>query len=237
MRLPLQSGFRLTARDLEIISWTGRLRFAEAAQVARRFRMDRRNAYRRLHRLVAHSLLDHRRIFHALPGAYLVTKGGLDAAGLQLPRPRVDVRSYRHDREVAWVLIALESEFGPTAILSERELRSRDLRSPGWPRYAVWRGNHRTRRGLHFPDLAVERRDGLLAVEVELTGKGRARLDSIVAGYVRARHVAAVRYYAAPTARRGVERAVARASAHELFEIRTWEESCGFADAGALAAA
>ncbi|MGH2762797.1 MAG: hypothetical protein ACRDL4_01235 [Thermoleophilaceae bacterium] len=221
-----------------MVRWTGRLRFAEAPQVARRFGMDQRNAYRRLHGLVAHSLLEHRRIFHAEPGAYLATRAGLDAAGLQLPRPRVDVRTYRHDREVAWVLIALELEFGRTPILLERELRSRELRGAEWPRCAVWRGNQRTQRGLHFADLAVEIEDRrLLAIEVELTGKGRKRLDSIVAAYVRARHVATVRYYAAPAARRGVERAVARASAQGLFDIRTWEESYGVTDAGALAGA
>jgi hypothetical protein len=220
-----------------MVRWTGRLRFVEAPQVARRFGMDQRNAYRRLHGLVSHELLDHRRVFHAQPGAYTTTKAGLRVAGLGLPRPRVDVRSYAHDRAAGAVLIALEREFGPDRVLTERELRSREPGVPPLPRYAVWRGVQRTRRGLHFPDLAVELDDSLLAVEVELTGKGRARLDSIVAAYVRARHVAAIRYYATPAARPGVERAVARASAQVLFDIRPWEERHGFADAGALAAA
>jgi hypothetical protein len=89
----------------------------------------------------------------------------------------------------------------------------------------VWRGTQRTRRGLHFPDLAVELDGGAtLAIEVELSAKGRRRLESIVAAYVRARHVAGSRYYAAPAAYRGVERAVARAGAQRLFEIRIWKE-------------
>jgi hypothetical protein len=73
--------------------------------------------------------------------------------------------------------------------------------------------------------LAVELDGGpTLAIEVELSAKGRRRLESIVAAYVRARHVAGVRYYAAPAAYRGVERVVARAGAQGLFEIRIWKE-------------
>jgi hypothetical protein len=64
-----------------------------------------------------------------------------------------------------------------------------------------------------------------LAVEVELTAKGRGRLDSIVAGYVRARHIAGVRYYAAPAARAGLERAISRAGAGALFDVHTTKET------------
>ena len=123
------------------------------------------------------------------------------------------------------MLIAVEREFGARRVLTERELRSRDSGVAQRARYGVWLGGQRTRRGLHFPDLVVELEDGAtLAIEVELTAKGPRRLAAIVAAYVRARHVAEVRYYAAPAARRGVERAVARAGAQSLFEIRTWKE-------------
>ena len=56
--------------------WIGRLRFAEARQVAARFGMDERNAYRRLRGLVTAELLHHCRIFHGEPGAYAATKVG-----------------------------------------------------------------------------------------------------------------------------------------------------------------
>lgn len=44
-------------------SGVGRQRFAEARQVAWRFGMDERNAYRRLRGLVSLALLEHRRVF------------------------------------------------------------------------------------------------------------------------------------------------------------------------------
>ncbi len=207
-----------------MVRWIGRARFAQAEQVAARFGMDERNAYRRLRGLVALELLEHRRVFHARPGVYLATGDGLAAAGVRLPRPRIDIRTYRHDRIATAVCMDLEREFGPAAVVTERELRAHDTAGVESPRYAVRLGAQATRRGLHFPDLAVETGRGPVVIEVELAVKGRARLDSIVSAYVRGRHIAAVRYYAAPAARTAVERAVARASAGELFDVRPLED-------------
>lgn len=165
----------MTPRDLAIVRWIGRLRFAEGRYVATRFAMDQRNVYRRLRGLVALQLVEHRRIFHAQPGAYSATRAGLGAAGLTLPPPRVDLRTYHHDRAQGVVMIALEREFCAHQVLTERELRSRDLGAPQRPRYGVWLGGQRTRRGLHFPDLAVELESGeTLAIEVELTARAAA---------------------------------------------------------------
>jgi hypothetical protein len=217
-------GFRVTARDLEMVRWLGRLRFAEAGQVARRFEMDERNTYRRLRGLVRLDLLAHQRVLHGEPGAYWATRAGLDAVALLLPPAGVDIRTYEHDRLLAATAIRLEHEFDRPAVKTERELRSRDA-TADQPHYAVRRAGQLGRRGLHFPDLAVDGADGRpLAVEVELTAKGRGRLDSIVAGYVAARHIAAVRYYAAPAAKAGLERAIARAGAGELFHVYDTEE-------------
>lgn len=186
--------------------------------------MDERNAYRRLRGLVGLGLLEHRRVFHAQPGVYLATVAGLAAAGIRLPRARIDIRTYRHDRIATGVSIELERELGPAAVVTERELRARDATGADRLRYAVRLGAQTTRRGLHFPDLAVETDRGRLVVEVELAVKGRARLDAIVGAYVRGRHIAAVRYYAAPAARAAVERAIGRASAGELFDVRPLED-------------
>lgn len=217
-------GFRVTDRDLEMVRWIGRHRFVEARQVAARFAMNTTNAYRRLGGLVALGLLAHRRILHGRPGAYWTTRTGLRTVGLRLPAAGVDIRTYDHDLLAASLSIKLEEEFGASAILAERELRSRDTASDQ-PRYAVALGG-KSARSLHFPDLAANPEDrGVLAVEVELTPKGSTRLDTIVAGYVRARHIGSVRYYLAPAARRGVERAVERARATPLFDLRPLEEA------------
>lgn len=217
---PRRSSFHVTERDVAIVRWIGRLRFAEAEQIAGRFEMDLHNAYRRLRGLIALDLVEHRRVFHAQPGAYTTTRAGLELAGLRLPPGRIDIRTYEHDRLMGDVAIALEREFGAAAMVTEREMRSVDATADP-PRYAVRRGASESKRALHFPDLAVELDDGRrLAVEVELSAKGRTRLDSIVTAYVRAPRVSEVRYYVAPAALDGVNRAVDRAAGGDRFEVR-----------------
>jgi hypothetical protein len=206
-----------------MVCWIGRQRFAEAVQVARRFGIDKRNTRRRLRGLIGLGLLDHRQVFHRQAGVYWATRGGLKAAGLRLPPAGIDIRTYEHDRMATSIAIDLEDEFGRRAVATERELRSHDAAATD-PRYGIRRSMSTGRQGLHFPDLAIEGADGRpLAVEVELTAKGRARLDSIINAYVRARHIAGVRYYVAPAAAKGLNQAVTRAGANDLVDVRRVE--------------
>jgi hypothetical protein len=239
-------GFRLTPRDKEIVRWIGRLRMAGAAHVAERFGLGRAVTYARLRGLVRLGLLEHGRIFHGAPGVYLATRVGLASADLELPPARVDLRTYAHDVEVGWLVVGLEREFGPDRVRTEREMRTFDTapgRPPGVrPSFAVSLSGARgqlqfTPAGyprLHFPDCAVISAEGegdrLLAVELERTAKGRARLRRILAGYVAARHIGGVRYYAlGERVRELVESEVAAQRADQLIEVRPWltDELCG----------
>src|SRR4029079_11888655 len=84
------------------------------------------------------------------------------------------------------------------------------------------------RQRVHFPDCVVAQGSGepstwMLAVELERTAKGRARLRRILAGYVAARHISAVRYYArGDRVRDLVEREVGALRANVLIEVRDW---------------
>jgi hypothetical protein len=70
---------------------------------------------------------------------------------------------------------------------------------------------------------AAEGSDGGLAIELERTPKGRARLRRILRGYVAARHVRLVRYYVlGDRVRALVESEVAAQHAESLIEIRGW---------------
>lgn len=231
-------GFRLTARDREMVRWIGRLRMATAAQVAERFGLGRAVSYARLNGLSRLGLLDHARIFHAVPGVYLATRAGLACVDLSLPPPRVDLRTYDHDVELSAVVIELEREFGAGRIATEREMRAADtpvaqapVERPGFAIQLA--GAHGQLQltpvghpRLHFPDCAVfvENRESegkVMAVELERTAKGRARLRRILAGYVASRHIDAVRYYVtAERVRDLVATEVASLKAQELIEIR-----------------
>jgi len=228
----------LTARDREMVRWVGRLRMATAAQVTERFQLGRAVGYARLSGLVRLGLLDHARIFHAAPGVYLTTRAGLACVDLALPPPRVDLRTYDHDLQLTALVIELEREFGADPITTEREMRAADTPVGSGPverpRFAVPLAGARGQLQLtpvghprlHFPDCAVAVEDPgtdakVLAVELERTAKGRARLRRILAGYVASRHIDAVRYYA--TSQRVndlVETEVTRLTAQTLIEIR-----------------
>jgi hypothetical protein len=236
----LRRGFRVTTRDKEIVRWIGRLRLANAAQVAERFRLGRAVTYARLRGLVHLGLLDHARIFHRAPGVYLATRLGLASVDLELPPARVDLRTYTHDLELASLVVALESEYGPDSVRTEREMRAEetplDATSIARQRFAVpltgasgqLELTPARHRRLHFPDCAVigaaaEGTNGALAIELERTPKGRARLRRILRGYVAARHVSRVRYYVlSDRVRALVESEVAAQHAERLIEIRSW---------------
>lgn len=178
-----------------------------AAQVAERFELGRAVSYARLSGLVSLGLLEHVRVFHAVPGVYLATRGGLVVADLALPPARVDVRTYEHDLELSSLTIDLEREFGSDRLSTEREMRASDApfgAAPNeHPRFGIpvtgGRGQMQlTPAGhtrLHFPDCAVAGENGIVAIELERTAKGRARLRRVLSGYVAARHVGLVRYY------------------------------------------
>ncbi len=229
-------GFRLTARDKEIVGWIGRLRMANAAQVAERFGVGRAVGYARLSGLVRLGLLEHARIFHSAPGVYLATRAGLAAVDLTLPPSRTDLRTYEHDLELSGLVIELEREFGAERISTEREMRAADTPIGSAPverpRFAVpvfgGRGQLQlTPVGhprLHFPDCAVlveGRAAKVLAVELERTAKGRARLRSILSGYVGARHIDGVRYYVTSERVRDlISTEIGGLTAEALIEIR-----------------
>jgi len=245
-----RTGFRATERDLEIVMFVGRHRAVEGRQVAERFGMHLSNAHRRLGALVRGGLLEHRRLLHGRPGVYLATRAGLELVGLELPAARVDLRTYEHDVELVWLALELEQEFGRAAVVTERELRSREVSAARAadreghllrPRYAV-----RTGRGverLHFPDLVVEGggpRGGLLAVELERTSKGAARRRQIIGAYQGAVQVEQVRYYCRADTWRPVERTVKELRANQVervFDLRPWQPRAAVAGGMAAAAA
>ena len=211
-------GFRVTARDRAIVRWIGRHRMVTARQVANRFGVGRSQCYARLTGLVRIGLLAHERLLHGQPGVYLATRSGLDLAGSSLPPASIDLRMYEHDLELADLVSELERDAGSAGVvLTERELRALDTpagQSPTSyrPTYAVLLG-HGTQLRLtpsgaprvHFPDAVVVGADARpVAIELERTAKGRARLRGILRAYVAARHVPEVHYYVSDERVRGL---------------------------------
>src|SRR3954454_14547165 len=230
-----RGGYRLTTRDETIVWWVGRWNGVEARQIAQWFAMDEAHVYRRLGLMVSLGLIEYRRLLHGRPGVYTATSRGLDWANVRLPVGRASLASYEHNVELVWLAMDLVREFSRPALLTEREIRSRDM--PGaWesfrdgsalrPRYAVAAKSRLGPRGLHFPDLLIEgwgAKGGSLAIELELTSKGASRRRQIIGAYRNGVHIDAVRYYAPADPLRLLERTVAQERAGDVVELRPWE--------------
>jgi hypothetical protein len=214
----------ITDQDLEILSWLGRHRFASAPQVARWSGRPAKVAYRRLAAMRDRDLVAYERptIDH---GVYVATRAGLRLAGLELPPSGVDIRSYHHDKAVLELALALEAD--GHQLVTEREMRHRDesaLRARERPTYGVALPGRSDYPGLHYPDLAIELSQGQIrAIEMERTAKNRARLERILAGYARARHVAQVVYYV-PGRRVGdhIARTARAVGADPVVSVSNW---------------
>lgn len=191
---------RLTDRDRELLEFAARHRIVLASQlevlvgasadaIATRLRALRRSGYLRA-----------QAPFDRQPRCYWITSRGLHAIESTLPAPRLELRAYRHDIGTAWLWLAARGgAFGPLGrIVSEREMRSQDetgLR--GTNPFGVRLGGVGPggRERLHYPDLLLVAPDGRrAAIELELTSKGRARRERILAGYAGDNRLDAVVY-------------------------------------------
>jgi hypothetical protein len=175
----------------------------------------------RLRALAGAGYLVPRRIFAGRPTNYQITRRGLAAIGSPLPAPQLDLRSHAHDVGLGWLWLAARGgTFGPlSGVISERTMRSLDARPDD---QAARSGPLGVRLGgtgpggrerLHYPDLMLVTPVGRrIAVELELSAKGAARREKILAGYGADARIDAVLYL---VDRPGLATAI-RASARRL---------------------
>lgn len=183
------AGVQITARDRALLSFAAEHRIVLADHVRALLEISWDATEARLRALARGRILIRRRVFHGHPFVHWITRHGLAAIGCELPLPRLDVRGYEHDIGVAWLwLAARDGLFGSAqAVIGERRLRSVDgARDRGQPPLAVRLGGVGPRglERLHYPDLLVVDRAGRrLALELELSDKGRRRRERILAAY------------------------------------------------------
>lgn len=220
-------GYRLTDRDGELLSFLAEHRLALGTHAGVLLGTSAATAASRLARLADAGLV---RAHPALPGeprSYRITRNGLAVIGSPLPPPRVDLRAYEHDVGVAWLWLAARGgTFGPLEeIIAERRLRSLDgSREPGAEPRAVRLGGFgpRGQERLHYPDLLLRTAGGRrVALELELSPKGRTRLETILAGYGADRRFDGVVYLVHSAAvARAVQTAARRLGVSPLVHIQ-----------------
>jgi hypothetical protein len=225
----------LTDADLELLRFMAQHRFVLADHAAVLLGVTPVTAQRRLEKLADGGYARRAAVFRGRPPMHLITTTGLRAIGSTLPTPTVDLHNYEHDLGLAWLwLTARRETFGPLSeIFAERTLRSRDgaaergtLTSESHERelLGVRLGGTgaRGRERLHYPDLLLRTSDGRwVALELELSTKGRTRLESILAAYGADPRIAGVVYLVeTPAVARVVERAARKVGVPDLIHLQ-----------------
>lgn len=191
------------------------------AHLRARFDLGRTVAYRRIAACRAAGLLERVETLRGQPALIRATRRGLRFTGVQLRVAQVRPELVGHWIACGDVALSLETEFGPGAVVSEREIRALETDEGRPVASAVVGERPDGSEILHRPDLAV-RSDGVwVAVEIELTPKAPERLEAIVRAWRRARWLAGARYYVSPGATsQALVRAVRATHSEERIEIR-----------------
>ena len=210
----------LSARQSALIRWCAGLGAVTADALAVHDNSSVRSARGRLADAERHRLTTAWRVLSGQPTLYTVTKRGMRLAGMSGVEPaRVSPGGARHAILSCAAAVALERTYPDWLVFGEPSLRrlererSRPLAEVG--RSAPGLGA----KARHRPDLLlVDRRDrgGLpIAIEVEISVKGAARLREICLAWARSREVSGVIYLAASEVIAPLRRAIDSAGARE----------------------
>jgi hypothetical protein len=164
------SRLQVTERDIEILRFINDFGFCEMPHLDKRFEWSKPRNYQVIERLLKMGLLKHERVFYGRPGIYRLTLKG--ACYTDLPAmQRVPLGNYAHEVVLIDVYLRLRSLYPEARFVSERALK-RDKFFDG-----VGKSGHLSDGFLIFPD------GKQIAVEVELSLKGRNRTESILKSY------------------------------------------------------
>lgn len=219
---------RITERDQMLLRFAAEHRFVTVAQVALLLRVSRRTAEARLSRLRGGGYLHRERRLDGEPAWHRISREGLRAIAGDLPAPRpADLATHRHDRGLAWLMLAARGGcFGPVHdVIGERRMRSEDGRAGDRDvRHGVRLGGTGAggRDRLHYPDMVLVTGDRRRAAfELELTSKSREHRERILAAYAADRSIHAVVYLVeSPAAGRAVQRSAARLGISGMVHVQ-----------------
>ena len=172
----------VTERDKKLIDWINRIGFVTIEHIAKWMGVAVPTAYIRLRKLVSNGYLIHERVFHGVPGIYRLTlKGKHISCSALPPLRRIRLGSYHHDLAVVDLSFVLLARYGGRFIY-ERELRHQD-------------GEYEIGKKGHTSDGLLLLNEDKIAIEVELTRKGRRRLDSIRSYYLKCFNIDEIWYF------------------------------------------
>lgn len=164
---------QLTERDVNLLTWINGFGFVTVPQIARRWQTGVPFVYRRLKKLRDADFVIHERLLYGEHGHYRVSTKGVKHCDHSLPALRkVRLATYKHDLAVVDLAQDLQDQH-QSEFITERMVRQQ-----------LGQGN-RGRTG-HLPDgILAHNDDHHIAIELELSNKGRARRNKILSHYVR----------------------------------------------------
>lgn len=184
-------------RDADVLRWVNGFGFASADQIKSFMGVGQTAAYVRLKKLVEGGYLERERILHGQARIHKVTKKGVLASGdAVLPLGDVRLGTFRHDYKLVDLALMLEEETGGKFTPDRRIRHDEGLSGVG-------------QLG-HIPDGYLQiGEDKPIAIELELSVKSRARINSIINDYGGNLSVKEVWYY---TDTQDVARAISKAA-------------------------
>jgi len=198
----------LTERDQHLFRWINGHGFVTVNQTSAWMGTNYQAAQRRMKKLVDAGYLQRKRLLHGDKRVHWVTKKALAASGDNLAPPQtIGLGSYRHDLVLVDVAQTVVDQTGGDFV-PERRLRQ----------HAGFKG---VGVSGHLPD-GLLRLPGQkpIAVELEMSTKGRQRLKRIVSGYAANMGLEQVWYFVtANDVRHVVEEA---AKAHDFIKVLDW---------------
>lgn len=241
---PAARELRLTPRDVQLLAFVAEHRLVLETHVQALLGSSPDATRTRLRALARSGYITYRRVFNGEPACCQIRRPGLAVIGSRLPAARLNLACYDHDVGAAWLCLAARGgTFGRMRrVIGERELRSHDRgRDREAEPYGVRLGGvgPRGEERLHYPDLLlVTPRGQRLALELELTPKGRARRENILAGYGADARVDAVLYLVEKgPLRRAIEVSAARMGVSDRVHVEyfRWGERRPTPEHGAVA--
>jgi hypothetical protein len=201
-----QQGKRLTGRDLEILDFINQFGFCEMPHIQARFGLKKARGYQLLKKLRAMGLVHHEPVFAAEHGTFRLTAKGAKHTCLP-PIDGVPVGIYCHQTSVIEVFLKLRGLYPHAGWVSGRQLQQEKFYD-GVGKYG------------HLADgvLALSREEHI-AIEVELSLKGKGRLEHILKGYAKA-DFKEVWYFCAPNILPNLKSATARFSYVKIHNIQ-----------------
>jgi DNA-binding MarR family transcriptional regulator len=204
----------LTERDVEILRFAVRHGMVSPGQVATRLCTTTAMAGRRLRALEVAGLLRRDRVLTGSPAIVRATAAGARRAGCDLPPASLDLARVRHSLALVDLSEELLAAHPGSTWTAERELRRDRMRAA--------RAGQMWQRRRRVPDGLLHLDGGLrVAVELDLTPKRSARLDTLAGAYAVDREVDTVWWYLpSDTAASRMRALVAERGLEHLIEPR-----------------